>query len=72
MLVCLSVPNVPLNISWYAWTRKPPTLTCATADLAVISLTVDIVALAVLPKDQFVGDITGVAHTLPTDAVSQP
>lgn len=44
----------------------------ATADLAVISLTVDIVTLAVLPIDLFVGDITGVAHTLPTDAVPEP
>lgn len=47
-------------------------LTWATADLAIISLTVDIVALAVLPIDLFVGDVTGVALTLPTDTVSQP
>lgn len=45
---------------------------CATADLAIISLTVEIVTLAVLPKDHFVGDVTGVAHTLPADAVPQP
>lgn len=47
-------------------------LTWATADLAIVSFTVDVVTLAVLPEDHFVGDITGVAHTLPTDAVPQP
>lgn len=40
--------------------------------MAVISFTVDIVTLAVLPIDHFVGDVTGVAHALPTDAVPQP
>ena len=40
--------------------------------MAVISLTVDIVTLAVLPKDLFVGDVTGMAYTLPTDAVPKP
>lgn len=44
----------------------------ATADLAIISLTVEVVTLAVLPKDHFVGDVTRVAHALPADAVPQP
>ena len=51
---------------------KPLALTWASADLAIVSFTVDVVTLAVLPEDHFVGDVTGVAHTLPTDAVPQP
>lgn len=52
--------------------HSPLTLTWTATDLAIVSLTVDIVTLAVLPKDHFVGDVTGVAHTLPADAVPQP
>jgi hypothetical protein len=52
-------------------TRTRP-LTWATADLAIIALTVDIVAFTVAPKDLLVGDVTGMAHALPTDAVPQP
>lgn len=55
-----------LHLQW------PLSLIWATADLAVISLTVDIATLTVLPIDHLVGDVAGVTHTLPTDAVPQP
>lgn len=44
----------------------------ATADLAVVALTVHVVALAVPPEDLLVGVVAGVAHALPADAVPQP
>ena len=39
--------------------------------MAIVSFTVYIVTLAVLPKDYSVGVVTGMALTPPTDTVSQ-
>lgn len=39
--------------------------------MAFVSFAVEVVTLAVLPEDLFVGDVTGVALTAPTDAVPQ-
>lgn len=51
---------------------RPPALTVALADLAVVALAVDVVALAELAVDLLVGHVARVAHALPADAVPQP